>query len=784
MKSAVQWGGLAAVLLVGAWLALPAFPAEFLADRPQSWRVVDRDGDLLREAVGEAGMRQTWAPLDRISPWIIAGTLSIEDSRFYDHGGIDLRSVARASWQNASSGAVISGASTLTMQLARLLRGHPRTVPGKVAQAIDAVRLERTADKDTLLEHYLNRAPYGAGAVGVEAASQRYFGVSAAHLSLAQSALIAGLPQAPSALNPYRNVDEDGINPAALRRQRAVLDSMLEKDRITAPQHALAITEPLLLRPVAAGRPAAMHFTELVLATDPPTGSVQTTLDIDLQRPIERMVSEHVAAHSDGGLTQAAVVVLDNARCDVLAMVGSADWWDEDSAGSVNGATARRQPGSTLKPFTYAVAFEGDYTPTSIVADIETRYLDGEGLLIHPRNYSERFSGPVLMGEALGRSLNVPAVRTANAVGIELILERLRMVGFSTFDLDIAHYGLGLTLGNGEVTLLDLAQGYAAFARGGQTCTARLLAAQPDAPTTQAFTEQASFLITNILSDEQLRIRAFGADNPLMLGYPVAVKTGTSSNWRDSWSVGYTEDFTVAVWAGDFSGRPMHRISGALGAGPLFHQVVDHLVTRSAVRRLPQPTPPPEGIESVEVCTLSGLAPNPRCPHRRAVYVQQSQTTRATCDWHQMIDIDVRNGLRASPRCPAEHTLTRRFEVLPSAYARWQSEHTDTAPPTAFSPHCPLDGITADAILLTHPNDGDVFLLEPGYDRLTQSIQLTAEVDPPVPTVTFLIDGEAVATAEWPYEASWPVTDGEHRIEVVAGERTSDAVVIGVRGPL
>lgn len=765
---------LSLTILAAAILLRPMDPA-VLDARPASWRIVDRDGVLLREAVGDDGVRAIWAPREEISPLVIDATLAIEDSRFSQHRGVDLKAVARATVQNLRAGRVISGASTLTMQLARLLGDHPHSFRGKLAQAVDAVRLERTADKDVLLEHYLNRAPYGAGTVGVEAASQRYFGKPSRHLSLAEAALIAGLPQAPSGHNPYRHRD------SAERRQARVLARMLETDRITPQQYAQARQEPLIFQPENVARPDAMHFTDWVLSRDPPAGTVHTTLDRDLQRPIARMVRDHVDRHRAGGMTQAAAVVLDNETCDVVAMIGSVDFWAPPD-GSVNGARSLRQPGSTLKPFTYARAFEGQYAPVSVVADIETRYLDAEGLLMHPRNYSERFSGPVLMREALGRSLNVPAVRVANAVGISAILQTLRDVGFSTFEDGVEHYGLGLTLGNGEVTALELAQAYATFARGGQTCAARILESEPKVDGERVFSEATSFLITDILSDEGLRARAFGPTNPLMFGYPVAVKTGTSTNFRDSWTAGYTDQHTVVVWAGDFSGRPMHRISGAVGAGPLFHQIVTLLTQRGATARPPAPQTPPDDVVAVEVCSLSGHAPGPHCLHHQTALVHRDDADLSTCSWHQAVRVDRRNGLRASNRCPVEHTTLRVFEVLPAAYARWQEGHARPAPPTRWSPHCPAEGVTADAVVLTHPHAGDVFLLEPGYDPSTQSVQFRAEVDPPVPAVTFLVDGAPVAQAGWPYEANWTMDAGEHAVEVIAGDRRSPPIHITVLG--
>ncbi len=765
------------IAALGLELTLRAtrFDAALLDGFPESRRFLDARGRLLRETVTAGGARARWTKLGDISPLVAGAVVAVEDARFSRHAGVDPVGVTRAVLDSTARGRVVSGASTLTMQLSRLLLGHSRSARGKLAQALGALRIERAVSKRVILEQYLNRAPFGAGTIGVEAASRRYFGKPSRHLSLAEAALLAGLPQAPTALNPLRH------EPATRQRQRHVLERMLEAGVIDREAYRRARRQPLRLTPEPAP-PAALHFTDYLLAQGTPTGDVHTTLDRGLERQLERMVAEHVRAFAAGGLTNAAVVVLDNERCEILAMVGSTGYWQGDS-GAVNGALARRQPGSALKPFTYALGFERLYTPATVVADVETRYLGAAGTLYRPRNYSEELSGPVLMAEALGRSLNVPAVRVANGVGTRELLRRLRAAGFASLDQPAEHYGLGLTLGNGEVTLLELAQGFAVFPRGGVSCTAHGWRGAPLASTRRVFSPQVSHLITGILGDEELRIRAFGAGNPLLLGFPMAVKTGTSSNWRDSWAVGYTERHTVAVWAGDFGGRPMHQLSGATGAGPLFHNAARLLADRRGYPRLPAA---PEGVETIRVCALSGLAAGEHCPHRRAVTVlsdtaSSDATPSPICTWHRTLAVDRRNGLLASDRCPSRFVHRRVFEVLPPRYAEWQAGHDSLRPPTRHSPLCPETGLTADALVITHPRDGDVFLVEPGYDRDTQSLELRAEIDPALPGITWLLDGEAVARAEWPYGATWKLARGHYRLELTGGGRRSDPVEFEVR---
>lgn len=775
VRSRKTWAALVAIgvaTYATTWIPYPV--DELRQGLGESHRLYDRHGRLLREVVNEQGARAKW--IDRVADNVKAATLAAEDRDFYEHSGVDGRAVLRAAWQNLREQRVVSGASTITMQMVRMHGGYPqRSLLGKLRQAFEAWRVERALTKEEILVQYVNRASYGAGTIGVEAASRRYFGKPHDHLSVAEAALLAALPKAPTTLNPLRNPDK------ARARQRYVLDQMLKAGALERTKHAQARAETLNFVNTPPELHAG-HFTDYVLQRKTAKRELHTTLDLDIQRPLERLTASHVNALERGGLTNAAVVVLDNDTCDVLAMSGSTGYWD-DAGGAVNGALALRQPGSTLKPFLFAMAFEQDYEPTSALSDIPTVYPGGDGALQRPRNYSERFTGPVLAKDALGRSLNVPSIRLANALGIEHVLARLQSLGLSSLERAPEHYGLGLVLGNGEVRLLELTRAYAALARGGLTCQLRSLSDDPHVEGERVFSEAATFLVTEALSDASLRVRAFGVNNPLLFDYPVAVKTGTSSNWRDSWAVGYTDRYTVGIWSGDFSGRPMHELSGSVGAGPLFRRVVEFLVERGAISLRPQPSSPPTGVERVQVCAVSGMRPTEHCPHQREMWTSSGTTDRVECSWHRSIPIDVRNGLRASAKCPSEFVEARTFDFLPPRFAAWQGAHPHAtrAPPLAYSPLCPQSGSAVDAVVITHPKPTDVFVIEPGYRRRTQTVSFEAEVDPPVPSVTWFVDGERYAAAQWPYELAWPLEPGRHELQVLAGDRRSEPIEIEVR---
>ncbi len=574
-----------------AWLALGVLagwgalhwvplPAALLAPLPPSLELTDRLGQPLRAVLADE--RRYSRDAANLPAHLLDATIAAEDQRFWHHPGFDLLATARAAWDFARQRRVVSGASTIAQQLIKISEPRPRTLRTKLCEAAQALRLTQLWPRERIVAEYLNRLDYGSLSIGCTAASATYFAKPPRDLSLAEAAFLAGLPQAPTRLDPRTRL------PLAIKRQHYVLARMLDLGLITAEEHGRALAEPLRLAP-APRVFRAPHFVDLVLRDRPGlSGIVTTTLDLELNGFVERALREQLRAQAAHHVRDGAVVVLDNRTGDVLGLVGSGDWFAPGS-GQVNGATAPRSAGSTLKPFTYLLAFERGTTPATLLADVPAQFATGSGIY-RPQNYSRAFLGPVRARLALANSLNVPAVRLlADAGGASVLKNRLLELGMTTLARDASDYGLGLTIGNAEVRLLELANAYATLARLGEQLPTRFLATDLRPAATRVCDPTAAWLIADILADNSARALAFGLDSPLRFDFPVACKTGTSTSFRDNWALGYTPEFTVGVWVGNFDGSPMRDISGVTGAGPILHDVFEWVHARRGTSWYLQP---------------------------------------------------------------------------------------------------------------------------------------------------------------------------------------------------
>ena len=602
-------------LLIGR--SLPFFApigAKDIQQNEQALEFSDRNGLPLGTLLTRNQEHTAVVPLEEVSPHFLQAILAAEDGQFYHHGAVELKAIARAIIQAIEAKRVVSGASTITMKLARMLEPDaPRNLTSKAKEVWVSWRLTAGMSKDEILTAYVNRLPMGGNIYGVEAASRIYFGIPASELNLAQSSLLASIPNNPNYFNPYTNREN------LKTRQRYVLDRLIAEGYITPLQAQRAYQEEIPLQKRQQGIISAPHFLFWVANQLPEkqSSAIQTTIDFSLQQFVETQARQLVTALSDRNVTQAAALVIHNQTGEVLAYVGSVDYFSEANFGSNDGVQALRQPGSTLKPFLYQLALqEKVLRANSILADIPTYYAIPGAKIYSPTDYSETFAGPVRVRVALANSLNIPAVRVLEKVGVPSFLARLRQLGFQHLDQSPEYYGLGLTLGSGEVSLWELANAYLTMALQGQisplvtTINSPVNLHNSKEKETLRQNPETWSLITNILSDRHARAQAFGVDSILNLPFATAVKTGTSSNFRDTWTVGFTPDYTVATWVGNFNGEPMQQVSGIVGAAQLWNRIM----LRLHEDHFPEPFSPPKGMVLRPICALSGLKPTPICP--------------------------------------------------------------------------------------------------------------------------------------------------------------------------
>ena len=672
----------------------------------QTARILDRNGQVLDELNDPNGGRRTVVPLSEVPKVLRDATVAAEDASFYTNPGFDPRAVVRAIYQNVRYGRVVSGASTITQQLVKnTLLSPEATGERKIKEAFLAIELTRRYSKDQILEMYLNEIYYGNLAYGVEAASQTYFGKSARQLNLTEASFLAGLPQAPATYDPYVNL------PAARDRQAYVLEQ-IERNAFATPQEvARARATPLNLRGPETARPTlAPHFVVYVrqwLEQRFPTDllfraglQVQTSLDLKIQQAAEQAARDGIQAIRERNASNAAVVAIRPETGEVLAMVGSLDFNDPAIDGQVNVAIRPRQPGSTLKPFTYLASFERGWSPATMIMDMPTTFGNG----YRPNNFDNKFRGPVRVRQALGQSLNIPAVKTLEFVGLDALHQEVHKFGITGLR-DPQRYGLSVTLGGGEVTLLDLTYAYQPFATGGQQAGApvpdnarqpgfreyepvvvlkvtdakgKVLYEQPAKAGKAVADPNLTYLITNILSDDEARAPTFGRNSNLQLSRPAAAKTGTTDRFTDSWVVGYTPDLIAGVWVGNNDGSPMRDVLSAQGAGRIYKAFMEPALAGTPPRGFTRPP----GIVEREVCALSGLLPTPECPERVRELFAPSNVPNKPDDMYRRVEVCLKNGKLATEHVPRNGREARVFVIFPEPYRAWAAQNGYPSPPT------------------------------------------------------------------------------------------------------
>lgn len=762
--------------------------------------VLDRHGQILRLVPDRQGRKAVRLPPGPLPPLMVAAFVAAEDQRFWRHPGVDGAAILRAAAQDLAAWRLVSGASTITQQLARLTYPSPRTWRSKVLEMVRSLRIERALTKEEILRCYLDRVPLGFNLVGVQSAALSYFGKPAAELNAAQAAILAALAKAPGALRPHGR-----RHARLLARQSWVLGRMARLGFLSSQELAAARETPLSFPGVEGRGPVfpfkAPHFVQLALArrgTGEATGAmVSTTLDLSLQRGLEAVVRSHRTRLRKCGASQAACVVVDNRTLMVLALVGSYQYGPQER-GYNNGAAALRSPGSSLKPFLYALALDQGFTPAAILEDVERRYRTSRGEF-HPANFDRSAHGPVSFREALGNSLNLSSVFLLNQVGPEAFYDTLVTLKLINHPKrTAAHYGLGLVVGNPEVSLMQLVAAYASLANSGVFRNLRLRPEEPLDPGVQVFSPQAAYIVSDILSDPLARGRIFGGSLAMNQPYHLAVKTGTSTRYRDCWAVAFSREYTVGVWVGNFGGQPTALLSGAAAAAPIVADVARELFGGSA----PVAFEKPEGVLATTVCAFSGLLSGRGCLHQRQeLFMAGSEPTRF-CTYHQpqepwhhlstpyagwLRQRFVEGGEGRYRLAGFDRDLGRLFPgenqlapAVPVALGPGDKATLGLSPAGGGSPPVPsLSPGKESIVTIVYPLEGDRFLVEPQADTVRLTVKASCRV--PFQKVVWFLDRQEVAATGPPYEVSLEVGRGLHRLMAVGADGIGDVITLAVQ---
>jgi 1A family penicillin-binding protein len=695
----------------------------------QSTRIYDRNGVLLNETFDPNEGRRVAVSLDRMSPWLRQATIATEDANFYRHPGVDPIALARAVYYAVQEREFVSGASTIPQQLVKLVfLTSERSATRKIKEAILAAEVSRRYSKEQILEIYLNEVYYGNLSYGADSAAETYFGKDVGELTLAEAAMLAGLPQAPAYYDPYTQPER------VKERQEVVLRLMVESGTITPAEADAAWLEPLVYVPVRYDF-TAPHFTlyvrqqlETLLGPEAlyRVGlNVITSLDLNLQEQAQAIVAEQVQSLAARNVSNGALVALNPKTGEILALVGSADFDNVEIDGQVNMALAPRQPGSSIKPLVYLAAFENPnrplaerWTPGTLVADIEQDFPDGANPPYHPTNYDEQEHGVLTVGASLANSYNIPAVRAMEFVGVQNFIPMAQRLGIST--LTRPDYGLSLSLGGGEIPLLEMTGAFAVLANGGLRRPPQAIVkiedgegnviCEIDTPVPcrldglgqgqQVISPVDAFLISDMLSDNAARAPIFGLNSVLNLGRPAAVKTGTTNDYRDALTIGYTPELVTGVWIGNASNAPMQNLAGVGGAGPIWNRFMQSALAATP----PSNFPVPQGVQQVEVCADTGTLPSPACPEKATRWFAADRPPLPPeNDLWQKVKIDKVTGQRAGEFTPAEMVEEKIFKVYPEQYRAWAESHGIPQPPAEESTLFDF----APEVQITQPGEGE-----------------------------------------------------------------------------
>ena len=703
----------AAILLIFAIYLLIPFPSDFMGVANVSTKIYDRNDKLLVELTPNRSGFSSEMNLSEMPTNFVSLLFFSEDRHFYEHHGVSFGDLFRAVWQNVTSLKTVSGGSTLTMQLIKMKREIKNNFFTKIFELFDAFKLEFYYSKKEILRAYLNNVYLGNRIFGIKKAAEMYFSKDVSALNLLEFAALIELIKQPSRLNPYKNID------IIEKKAKKLLIRASDSGIITLGNMQANTNDRLTLKPTAAGINAphfclwALEESKKIIAPGETIKEIHTTLDISLYSDFLYLINNRLNYIRMKNAGQSGILLIDNKTMEILVMIGSCDFFSAD--GQINATLVQRQPGSTMKPFTYALALESKkFTASTIIPDLPSSYPSMSGSYV-PRNYDGRYHGPVRLAMALGCSYNIPAVYVLNKVGMHNYFPFLKKIGFDSLDKTAHHYGLGLTLGNGDVSLLELVNAYTIFPNGGfykkarpifyiKTDKDRIVIPQEEKPL-NVLSPETAFLMNHILSEYKYKTPAFGANSPINFPFRLAVKTGTSKDYRDNTIVGYTKDLTIGVWTGNFSGAPMRDLPSSIGSGIILRDVVLELYNRGILHS--------EEFENVglniekrRICKLSGMLAGPDCDTDEEYFLTGTAPSEI-CTYHRDKKI-----------------------ALPEVYSDWAIENI---------PSQLLIIDESSQYRIIKPGNGDVYRFDSSVPDSTQEIELKAI--PETPDIEWSVNG-------------------------------------------
>ena len=738
--------------------------------------IYDRNNILLSRLYPKQGGKYIEAEYDHFPKNLIEATISAEDKNFFTHNGVDFYALIRAFYSNLRAGKTVSGGSTITQQLAKMLNGNKeRSYKNKFKEAVYALRLEKHLSKEDIITLYLNKIFFGNNSYGVASASQTYFKKDISSINLSEAIILASIIKSGTKFNPYKKAENLNF------RRQYVAKRMNENGFLSDDDYLALNSENTKIYKVNKNIFNSPHFSMYINKNIKNMNmkeiiKVNTTLDYKLEKEVFKIIKNTTSHLTKYNVKNISCVVLDAKTSEILTMIGSFDYYDAEDNGAINGATALRQPGSTLKPFLYAYIFDKGETPASVIGDVKT-YINSPGGYYIPDNFDKKFRGPVTVRDALANSLNVPAVRWLYNYRISEFQNILLKSGLSSIDKSPDYYGYSIALGSAEVRLIDLASAYSIFTQKGyfldnssiksiEKSDGEIIALAKKKKR-KVISEESAYQINNILSDKRARLQGFPSMRGVVYPFSIAIKTGTSKGYRDAWGVGYTKDYIVAIWLGDFKGDEMMGVTGGSGVVPIIYDIFS-LLNKSQKETDWQK---PKTIISRDICIISGKLKSEFCNETREEIFNMKNVIDDYCNIHRLyIKTNIDNTVEE-----------KVFMKLPKEYDLWAAERQIEMPDNNWTDTTFLNNQTMSKntrLLMIEPKNGEIYKIDKDMPLKYQNINI--KVDIPFNSVDAFVycNGEIIGDINSIKENNirWQLKKGDHSFYALATLENNETV--------